>query len=232
MTTDVAAATTSPEPKVLIFADDPEKKPRLYACASCGTVHSPLIYLAREEVQHATAKEAARNCYSCRTHNTCSHCGEPCDKSYTACPPCRDKRRLEAAVEVPDDGGPYCELGGDTFYFDMESAQDAGLEWVSPCTVTYPHIDPDSALENLIEDMFEDASEDDLAGVSELVAAINAFNKAQTTPTYWGDDKRKIRVPRRDTDGSPKGRDAQRLDGEAATAGAEGIAQNQSESSS
>lgn len=29
---------------------------------------------------------------------------------------------------------------------------------------------------------------------------------------------------RRDTDGSPKGRDAQRLDGEAATAGAEGIA--------
>lgn len=29
----------------------------------------------------------------------------------------------------------------------------------------------------------------------------------------------------RDTDGSPAGRDAQRLDGEAATAGAEGIAQ-------
>lgn len=36
---------------------------------------------------------------------------------------------------------------------------------------------------------------------------------------------RALSAPPRDTDGSPEGRDAQRLDGEAATAGAEGIAQ-------
>jgi len=46
----------------------------------------------------------------------------------------------------------------------------------------------DDVLENLLGDMFEDASVDDLEGVE-------AFNAAQKTQTWWGDEKRKIRVP-------------------------------------
>ena len=46
---------------VLVRDDDPERKPMLYACPKCGSVHSPKIYLAREDVQHATAREAAAN---------------------------------------------------------------------------------------------------------------------------------------------------------------------------
>lgn len=192
----------SREPKVLIFEDDPERKPRLYACPTCGSVHSPAIYLAREEVQHATAREAARDCYTCKTHNTCSYCGKDCDKGYTACHDCRYARKLEAAVEVADDGGPYCQFDSDTYYTSMEEAQDAGLAWVSPCTVTYPRIDPDSILESLLDEMHEDASVDDMDGVDEFYAAVKAFNDAQKCQSWFGDDKRKIRVPARDSDGS------------------------------
>jgi hypothetical protein len=193
-----AVAAEQREAKVLVFADDPERKPRLYACPTCGSVHSPAIYLAREEVQHATAKEAARDCYTCKTHSTCQYCGEQCDKGWTACEPCRYQRKLDAAVEVPDDGGPYCAFDGDTYFTEMEEAQDADLEWVSPCQITYPRIDADSVLENLLDDMHEDASTDDMADVDAFYAAVKAFNDAQTQQSWFGDVKRKIKVPARE----------------------------------
>lgn len=185
------------EPKILIFADDPERKPRLYVCAKCGSVHSPKIYLASGEVQHAAAMDAARDCYTCKTHNTCQYCGEQCSKSFTACETCRYQRKLDVATEITDNGGPYCLFDGDTYFMEMEEAQDFGAEWVSPCIVSYPQIDADNVLENLLDDMHEDASIDDMKGVEEFCAAVKAFNQAQDCPSYFGDDKRKIRVPAR-----------------------------------
>lgn len=184
---------------VLVRADDPDKKPLLYACAKCGTAHSPAIYLATEERKHLAAREAAEDCYQCRTHNNCDTCGCETPKGWMRCDSCRFKARLEAAVEVPDDGGPYCAFDGDEYFSELDQAADASLEWVSPCTVTYPRLDADDILDNLLSDMFEDASVDDLDGVTEFYAAIEAFNKAQRTPTYFGDNKRKIRVPAQGT---------------------------------
>lgn len=183
------------EAKILVFADDPDRKPRLYVCAKCGSAHSPKIYLASEEVQHATAKEAAENCYKCRTHDECKHCGSETPKGWVSCDSCRYKAALEKAVEVPDNGGPYCAFDGDTYYHDMVEAADAGLEWVSPCTITYPKIDIEDVLDGVISDMHDDASIDDLEGVDALDAAIKAFNEAQKTQTWFGDNSRKIRVP-------------------------------------
>ncbi|BAK66838.1 hypothetical protein SLG_21630 [Sphingobium sp. SYK-6] len=183
------------EPRILVFADDPEQKARLYVCAKCGSVHSPEIYLATEERKHAAAREAAADCYNCKTHNNCQHCGAECHKSWTVCDTCRYQRKLEAAIEVPDDGGPYCAFDGDTYYTEMAEAQDDGLEWVSPCIISYPRIDADSVLENLLDDMHEDASVDDMDGVDAFYAAVEAFNKAQRTQSWFGDVKRKIRVP-------------------------------------
>jgi hypothetical protein len=180
---------------VLVRADDPDSKPQLYACGKCGTVHSPRIYLARDEVAHETARKAAEDCYDCRTHNECSYCGADCPKGWTACEPCRFARKLEVAVEVPDDGGPYCAFGGDTYYTEIEAAADDGLEWVSPCHVTYPKIDGEGVLESLLDDMREDASVDDLDGVEPFLAAVRAFNEAQQCQSWFGDDKRKIRIP-------------------------------------
>lgn len=192
------------EPKVLIFADDPEKKPRLYACPTCGSLHSPMTYLAREDRQHEAAREAARDCYTCKTHNTCTYCGAECSKSFTSCESCRYQRKLDAAEEIPDDGGPYCAFDGDTYFTEMEEAQDAGLEWVSPCTISYPKIDADSVLENLLDDMHEDASIDDMDGVDEFYRAVEKFNKAQRCQSWFGDVKRKIRVPARDDTENPE----------------------------
>ena len=180
---------------VLVRDDDPERKPMLYACPKCGSVHSPKIYLAREDVQHATAREAAANCYNCRTHDTCRHCGCETPKGWLACSECRDAQRLEKAVEVADDGGPYFAFSGDEMIHEMEQAIDNGLEWVCPTKEVPPTLDADDIIDGLLSDMHEDADVDDLNGVDAFFAAVKAFNEAQTTRTYWADETRKIRVP-------------------------------------
>ena len=154
-----------------------------------------------------TTWKAAEDCYNCKTHGTCDTCGGETAKGWTRCGDCRFAARLEKAEEVPDDGGPYCEFLGDTYYMSMEEAQDAGVEWVSPCCTVYPRLDADSILELATEEMFEDASVDDLDGVEAFYAAVKAFNDAQRTPTFFGDDKRKIRVPAQgvETTGSTEG---------------------------
>ncbi|MEO7469922.1 MAG: hypothetical protein ABIV36_23190, partial [Sphingobium limneticum] len=180
----------------LVALGDPEQKPLLYACATCGAAHSPSIYLATKERQHEAAREAAADCYTCKTHNICKYCGEQCHKGSLACRTCSIAHQIESAAEIPDDGGPYFGLEGDgPMYHDLEEARDDGHDWVMPATEAYPRIDADDIFENLTGDMFEDASMDDLKGTTEFAAAVKAFNDAQTTVTYWGDPKRKIRVP-------------------------------------
>ena len=178
---------------ILVARDNPDK-PLLYACPKCGAVHSPTIYLANKEASHKAAREAAEDCYSCKTHYNCDTCDAETPKGWTRCRSCREAAILAKATEVPDDGGPYCVFDGDEYFFDLEEARVAGCEWVSPCKVHYANIDPDSILENVTADMFEDASVDDLDGVDALIAAVKAFNDAQTVPTYFGDSTRKINV--------------------------------------
>lgn len=181
---------------VLVRDGDPDRKPLLYACGKCGSVHSPRIYLAPDDIAHETARKAAEDCYNCKTHNECRYCGAECHKGWLACGACRYEKALESAVEVPDTGGPYCEFDGDTCYSHLDEARDDGCEWVSPCEITYPRIDPDTVLDSLLSDMHEDASVDDLDAVDALYEAIEAFNKAQKTQSWWGDNKRKIAVPK------------------------------------
>ncbi len=188
------ASIPSAEPIVLVALGDPENEPLLYACGKCGSVHSPNIYAARGEVAHDAAKAAAADCYNCKTSNICA-CGAECPKYWTACEDCRNAKKLAAAVEVPDDGGPYCAFGGDTYYHELEEAAADGLEWVSPCHITYPRINAESVLENLLDEMHEDASVDDLDATDAFFAAVKAFNDAQRTRSWFGDDTRKIRVP-------------------------------------
>jgi len=192
-----------PDAIVLVRADDADKKPLLYACGKCGSVHSPNIYACGSELAHQTAKAAAKDCYNCKENDVCA-CGAECPKYWTSCYQCQYKRKLEAAEEVPDDGGPYCALDGNTYYQDLEYARDDDCEWVSPCTVTYPKIDAENILDSLISDMHEDADIYDLNGVEEFMAAVEAFNKAQTTQTWWSDSKRKINVAKAMETGTAK----------------------------
>lgn len=178
------------EPIVLVALDDPTQQPKLFACRTCGNAYSV------KNVGIPNARDMAVNCKDCHPKQyQCDICGCDTPQYSLRCTNCRYKAKLEAAVEVPDDGGPYCAFNGDTYYHELEEAADAGLEWVSPCTITYPRIDADSVLESLLDDMHEDASTDDMDGVDAFYEAVKVFNEAQTTRSYFGDDKRKIRVP-------------------------------------
>lgn len=178
------------KPIVLVDVSDPKRAPKLFACPTCGLAHS---------VKHhgrKVARELAVKCTQCRPKQyRCDMCRKKTAQYWMRCDNCRIASKLAAAVEVPDDGGPYCEFDGDTYFQEIEEARDAGLEWVSPCFVTYPKIDADSVLENLLDDMHEDASVDDMDAVDAFYAAVSAFNDAQRTQSWLGDVKRKIRVP-------------------------------------
>jgi len=189
-------------PIVLIDADDPERKPKLYACRKCGKASSPKTYACSDDRAHEAARQAAIDCYDCKEFNVCA-CGEQVGKGWTACGTCRFEKKLAAAAEVEDDGGPYFDFGGDRFFHDIADAAEDGVEWVSPCTITYPRLDVDSILDDLLSNMHEDATVDDLDGVQEFAEAVARFNEAQKCASYWGDDKRKIRVPSTNMEARP-----------------------------
>lgn len=174
----------------LVRRDDPAGKALLYACPKCGALNSPGIYLAREEVAHQTAREAAENCYSCREHNTCTDCGEQCSKHYTKCDKCRKTSAFAKAEKIDVATVDHCFGYGGDFYCEVEEAEKAGEPWVFASTFTPYQIDPNSVLENVLDNHHEDASVDDLNGVRALVDAIQAFNEAQTSGTYFEDRKR------------------------------------------
>lgn len=181
-----------PSRKPIVLADvaDRKQKPLLFACPTCGICHSVKQHGRKE------ARALAVKCSTCRPKQyRCDTCGCKTPQYWTRCDKCRYEVKLAAAQEVPDDGGPYCAFGGDTYFHELDEARDAGCEWVSPCHVTYPKIDADSVLENLLDDMFEDASIDDMDAVEPFYEAVKAFNEAQRCQSWFGDDKRKIRVP-------------------------------------
>lgn len=175
---------------VLVAAKDADKRPLLYACPKCGAVHSPAIYLASSDVQHSTAREAARECYSCRTHNNCADCGAETHKSRIKCDDCHKKAVLAKATEVQPSEIDHCFGWSEAFYSSVEDAQDAGEPFVFASTFRPFHISEDQVFDWIIEDHYEDASVDDLHHVAELSAAIKAFNEAQTGGTYDEDRTR------------------------------------------
>lgn len=175
---------------VLVAKDDPDQAPKLYACPKCGQCHSPKIYACREERAHEAARQAATDCYNCREHNTCEGCGEQCPKGWVRCDSCQRALVFEKAEKVPASGVEHCFGYDGEFYQSIEDAEDAGEPWVFASTFHPFRLDPDSILENCLDDHHEEVSSDDLNGVAELVAAIKAFNEKQNSGSYFEDRKR------------------------------------------
>jgi hypothetical protein len=177
---------------VMVALGDADQKPLLYACAKCGSVYSPRIYAANDEVSHKTAREAAEHCYNCRTHNVCSDCGTECDKLYTKCAPCRHKSKLERTAEVPLDGIEECFGFSDgEFYRSLAEAADAGEDWVHPATFRPFKIDVESLVDATLDDHHDEATPDDLKGLDALAAAVRMFNEAQTGGSFDCDNAKR-----------------------------------------
>jgi len=172
------------EPIVLVKLGDPSNKPQLFACPKCGRVYSWKIYLCDEATAIATAREAAENCYDCRTHNICE-CGKECDKHTTACPECRKKNKLARCKTVPIAEVDRCfAFDGEEFYSSPQEAVDDGCTLVHPARLVPFHLDPEGVLETILDDHHEDADESCLTGIDALYDAIETFNKAQTSGSW------------------------------------------------
>jgi hypothetical protein len=182
------------DPIVLIRADDPDKKPLMYACAKCGHCTSPRIFACKDDLAHETAKRMASDCYNCRTHNVCSGCGAKCEKIYTACKKCRYAKIVAGAelVEI-DDEDPCYALDGH-FYSSAEEARENGEEYVFPCVMRHFNLEPFHVEELILQDHHDDADTNELVGYDELLAAIERFNKAQNNGSYDEDRKKVARL--------------------------------------
>lgn len=180
-----------PKVRILVFADDPEQKPRMYVCAKCGNGTSPKIFAANEQRQHECAREAAENCYTCKTHNNCQDCGAECSKHWLVCSECRIKRQIAKRAHVAPDTFDECfTLDGDNMYYSPLEAAEDGHEWVVPAKpLEHFEIDLGSVLESMLERHYEDACVEDLKGLDALAAAVEAFNKAQTGGSFFPDEK-------------------------------------------
>ena len=163
-----------------------------------------------------TKEDAERHC-------TCHTCGAYQDRRNgirTECRECSNKRlrertanRIETAAEVTDYTGLlFVDIDGwggeDDYYTDMEALLDHyddnevdTPEWAFCCAEKPLHLDADRVIEWATDDHHESVA-DDLRGVAELTAAIEAFNKANEGVVSWYVDyKRKVRVPKLDAKG-------------------------------
>lgn len=185
----------SQAPIVLVRFDDPDKKPLLYACGKCGQIHSPRIYACNDALAHETARRAAEDCYTCRTHNTCQHCGDQCEKGWLACDKCKRSKRFENSKEVPLDGVEECfGFDGGDFYRSPQDAAEDGEDWVYLCTFRHYSIDLERLEQDILDDHHEDASVHELKAFDALIAAVKFFNEAQTGGSFDEDRTRRARV--------------------------------------
>lgn len=170
----------------------------VWACGKCRHVHS-------------TLDAACRCCdHRCRT------CGVETPRYWTICTDCRTaklksewaEREAKAAKIEQWDGWVYAEgCGWNDGYFeslehltewleDDDSGSDRP-EYVFTCVVIpFRKYDVAHIIEAVCEELYDDAA-DDLAGVPELSAAIDAFNAANShLVTYSPNWNLMVKVPK------------------------------------
>lgn len=181
---------------ILIAKGDASEKPRLYACAKCGTCHSPKIYACREEEAHEAARRAAEECYNCRTHDNCQSCGKETPKGWLKCDVCREQAKIQKATVVEASSLGYCFGADGEYYHSPEEAAEAGNSYAFGSEFTPFSLNFDTIVESILDDHHEDASESDLIGLEFLKATVDAFNKAQKHGSYFEDTSKVAYLPK------------------------------------
>jgi hypothetical protein len=170
---------------------DGEYKPcAIYFCSTCRVVHR--------------TKDEAEWCHGERL---CA-CGQKITQGYyqRICSECQSKEwreknrikeadRFEAAkkITVAEYTGEHVYLG-DSYYDSAEEAVDQFLKGQEPeyvwacCEHGIQKLDASDVVQNIVENMWEDADYSDLNGMDELQAALDAFNKANESIQLWEPD--------------------------------------------
>lgn len=186
----------------LSFNDDPEGKAVLYACGVCGTCYSP------KSVGVQNAIDVAEKC-CLPEHHTCNACGKEVPKYRNLCAGCAELVRLRKAtqIEAEDWTGPVHLDGapggwGEGYFSDADdlrqSCEDYDVPvpaYCWPCTSRPLRLDPDSLLEQAVDDMHEDAA-DQIVDADELEAFVEAWNAKQTCVSWYPDMSRVVVLDR------------------------------------
>lgn len=172
----------------------------LYACGECGRLSSPAIYMAKPDVQHATARRMAEECCAPRK----CECGAEIEKHWTACSACRERKMLNKAtlIDMATHDGPVSAESegdwGDGYSSSIEAMIEACHEhgepvpaYCHPCHEQHLRLDPDSLLENAVDGMHEDAG-DQIEAADELSDFIAGWNAKQRCVSYYADRSRVI----------------------------------------
>lgn len=161
-----------------------------------------IFYCSECRVVHPTEKQAQR----CHGEALCACGGKIEDRYGDLCSNCRMKERrskdaareaerFEKATKITES-----EYKGEMVYVDdrysdcIEDAIDNYLpgqepEYVWACKdQAVPFANAESIYENLLDNMWEDASVDDLNGIDELEAAVKAFNEANRSISVFVPD--------------------------------------------
>jgi hypothetical protein len=191
--------------KELVFRGENETK--MYACGNCGLAYSPKAYACAEGAAHHHARAAAETCCAPKT---CSVCGVAIEKYFTMCRTHREQARLKRAQIVPaakwsdpvflDDAEGDWGDGFSTevaallaWWEDAYPVDDAPPPpaYCWPCKSKTLQLNPDSVLENAVDDMHDDAW-DQIVAADELAAFIAAWNTKQTCRSWYPDYSRVI----------------------------------------
>lgn len=194
------------EPRALVFADDPEAKPRLFACRKCRRSISVLNYGGNVDA----ARLAAEQCCVPPPPPHVRHCAcgtVLADHFRTRCEPCRIAAIVAKATVTEETPDIVCIVGTDAYFEDLdEAAEQYPGAWAHPCNRVPLGVDPkkladvlvERAIEIMCEDTFEDA-EEMVGGANALGDAIEralvAFNDAQTASSWDADLTRVYRLP-------------------------------------
>lgn len=162
-----------------------------------------VFYCSECRVVHRTKEEAEL----CHGERLCG-CGNKVMQGYyqKLCSDCQSKEwrekeakreaeRFEAAKKITaaEYDGEHVYLG-DNYYDSVEDAIDQFLEGQEPeyvwaCTTHgIRQAELEDVTQNIVENLWEDADTNDLNGLDEMQAAIDAFNKANESLQLWEPD--------------------------------------------
>lgn len=178
-----------------------EIEAKAFACDTCGRVHTTLIYAARLDISTQAAQRAADECCQPRV----CECGEPVERPWTACAPCRERNKLLRAmpIDAASYSGPVhsddCDgEWGEGYSSDLDALREWCADWeapvpayVHPCDEETFALDAGQIIESALDDHHDDGA-DQVVDEEGLEAFLKEWNAKQTLRSCFPDTKRVI----------------------------------------
>jgi hypothetical protein len=184
--------------------DGTYRKTGVWACINCR-----VVYRTQDDAEQ------------CCKPRQCAECDREAQKGWTLCPEClqtheteEEKARYDAAEKIPasEYDGPVYD-GAETYFSSVSEYLDEVEDGYVPlqpylwaCHIRRLHVDAKQQAYDIAENVVCDADcehigTEDVKGLDELEAAIEAWNNAQTAE-YWVPDVRRAVILSDESEGT------------------------------